>query len=136
LGLLKLDGTVLVAEIYSMELRVGMCFSVPHCHQNVLPPVLSGICTYYTCLYCFQICFDVSVMWRLPQPSLDISVFCSHPLQNYSRSVVLPQVFNCNCLHKCCLYFTPSLLCGLPLISDGSCSLRVFGIIICIKCIR
>jgi len=51
LGLLKLNGTVLVAEMYGLQLRVGMCFSVPHCHQNVMPPVLSGICTYHTCLF-------------------------------------------------------------------------------------
>ena len=51
LGLLKLNGTVLVAKIYGLQLHVGMCFSVPHCHQNVMPPVLSGICTYRTCLF-------------------------------------------------------------------------------------
>lgn len=40
LGLLKLNETVHVADIYGMELRDGMCFCVPNCHQNVLPPVL------------------------------------------------------------------------------------------------
>lgn len=51
LGLLMLNETVLVANIYGMELHVGMCFYVPHCSQNVLPPVLSGICTCHTCLF-------------------------------------------------------------------------------------
>jgi hypothetical protein len=49
--LLKLNETVLVADIYGMELCVGICFCVPHCNQNVLPLVLSGICTYHTCLF-------------------------------------------------------------------------------------
>jgi hypothetical protein len=40
LGLLKLSETVAVADTCGMELCVRICFCVPHCHQDVLPPVL------------------------------------------------------------------------------------------------
>ena len=90
---------------------VGMCFSVPHCHQNVMPPVLSGICTYHTCLYCFQICFDVSVMWRLPQPSLDIPVFSCHPFAELLLFHCLATDFICNCSQMLSLFHSFPPLC-------------------------
>jgi hypothetical protein len=40
LGLLKLNETVAVADIYGMELCFRIHFCVPHCCQDVLPPVL------------------------------------------------------------------------------------------------
>lgn len=71
LGLPKLNETVVITDIYGIELHVGMCFCVPHCHQNVLPPVLSGIYTYHTCLF---VLFS-NLLWCVSSMEVTTTIF-------------------------------------------------------------